>query len=202
MKPVGFLTIDEGDVEDVAERVERLLPGAHVSRVAAAERFVALLEDLMPSGVPAPAFVDQARRNAELRWQLLEEFGALDGGAVHELSGSRSKNTRQTASRWQRDGRIFAVEHKGQLLYPGFQFDRHTGQPKAAVADVLAALPEGMRGWELATWWTDELDGLEGRRPVVVLDGDPEAVIAAAGREAREWAFAVGEDVCLATSGT
>lgn len=95
-----------------------------------------------------------------------------------------------------------AAERKGRLLYPGFQFDRRTGQPKAAVADVLAALPAGLRGWELATSWTDELHGLEGRRPVDVLAEDPDAVCAAAAREAREWVFAAGEDISLTTPGT
>ena len=81
---------------------------------------------------PSPAVVLQARRNAEARTALLEEFGALSATDVAELAGSTAKNTSALAGRWRRDGRILAVEHHGASLYPGFQFT-DTGQPRPVV---------------------------------------------------------------------
>jgi hypothetical protein len=197
---VGYVSVDD-DVADTERVVERMSAvAAEVSATYALEpgtsvEFVRLVDTLAPDRVPTPAFVDQARRNAELRWGILSEFGALDARQVHELAGSRSGNPRQTASRWQRERLIFAVEHKRRTLYPGFQFDAERRRPEPAVADVLRALPAGMRGWELASWWTGAADALQWRRPVDVLGTDPAGVVAAAAAEARAWALAAGEDV-------
>lgn len=196
---VGYVGIDdEGDAERVIERLSEVaseMPGTYVLRRDPAAAFGQLVDTLAPEHVPSPAFVDQARRNAEMRQAVLAEFGGLDAKQVHELSGSRSRNARQTASRWRSDGLVFAVEYRGRTLYAGFQFDIEARRPKRAVAAVLRALPVAMRGWELASWWTQPQDALQGRRPADVLDHDPASVLAAAAAESREWTLAAGEDL-------
>ena len=140
-----------------------------------------LIDMAMPalSGRPHPAVLDQARRNAEFRADLLERYEVLDAGQVHRLYGSKADNTAALAGRWRSAGKIFGVEHRGRLLYPAFQFDA-AGRPKPVVAEILQAL--GGRGaWQVASWFTAPNGWLpDDRRPVDVMDADPDAVAAAA----------------------
>lgn len=140
-----------------------------------------LIDVAMPalSGRPHPAVLDQARRNAEFRADLLERYEVLDAGQVHRLYGSKADNTAALAGRWRSAGKIFGVEHRGRLLYPAFQFD-DAGRPKPVVAEILQAL--GGRGaWQVASWFTAPNGWLpDDRRPVDVMDTDPDAVAAAA----------------------
>lgn len=140
-----------------------------------------LIDVAMPalSGRPHPAVLDQARRNAEFRADFMERYDVLDAGQVHRLYGSKADNTAALAGRWRSAGKIFGVEHRGRLLYPAFQFD-DAGRPKPVVAEILQAL--GGRGaWQVASWFTAPNGWLpDGRRPVDVMDADPNAVAAAA----------------------
>ncbi len=147
------------------------------------------IEALMPpAAVPGRAAVLQARRNAEARAALLAEFGALTSSEVADLAGSRARNRAALANRWRKEGRILAVSHRGQTLYPGFQLDED-GRPRPEVAEVLAALGEGMGAWEVALWFTSASGWLGGARPVDLLDREPERVVAAARREAQGLVF-------------
>jgi hypothetical protein len=133
--------------------------------------------------VPTPAVVLQARRNAEARSALLEEFGALTSAEVAELAGSDAKNASALASRWRREGRIVAVDHHGTAYYPAFQFDAG-GKPRPVIAEVLEHLD--VSPWQQALWFTTANGWLDGRRPVDVLDEQPAAVVAAAREALRE----------------
>jgi hypothetical protein len=146
------------------------------------------LTEAMTPVVPItpPPVVLQARRNAEARATLLAEFGALTSAQVAELAGSEAKNTSALAGRWRREGRVIAVEHHGATYYPGFQFDAE-GRPKPVVADVLRHLAApSMTPWQRALWFTTANGWLSGRRPVDVLDDEPEEVVAAARDALRE----------------
>jgi hypothetical protein len=141
-----------------------------------ADRFI------LDSPVPSPAQALQGQRNGEARWELLVEFGAYSSGEIAEHR-SRAQNPYSFASRWRREGKIFSVPHLGKRLFPGFQFDPETLDPYPVVALVLAALPrEEMSDWEVALWWTADNGWLDGRRPVDLMDEDPDAVVAAARR--------------------
>jgi hypothetical protein len=136
--------------------------------------------------VPSPPVVLQARRNAEARTRLLTEFGALTAAQVAELAGSEARNTSALAGRWRREGRILAVDHHGTTYYPGFQLDAE-GKPRAVVADVLKWLTRpDMTSWQQALWFTTANGWLDGRRPVDLLDDEPQSVIAAATEALRE----------------
>lgn len=145
-----------------------------------------LIEVAMPvlSVRPHPAILDQARRNADFRADFFERYDVLDAGQVHDLYGSKAENTAALAGRWRNAGKIFGVEQRGRILYPAFQFDE-TGRPKPVVAAVLQAL--GKRGpWQVASWFTAPNGRLpDDRRPVEVIDTDPDAVADAARETAR-----------------
>ena len=187
------LVVSEHDLDE--DQVEKTLEptGARVVFFSSMQsRFNDVVNVLAPMGVPSPAWLEQARRNAEERHRFLVEFGALDSEEVATLARSRSANRRSLAQRWRSEGRIFGVEIQGRYVYPGLQFDPENGQPKPAIARVLKSLPERLRdgGWQLALWWDNAVDTLEFRRPVDVVDADPEAVVLAARGEAKEWAQA------------
>lgn len=152
------------------------------------EPFDEVVNALMPRGeVPGPGFLAQARRNAEARQAFLDAHGALTAEEVADFAESSAGNRRQTAHRWASDRRIFAVVHRGQTLYPGFQLDAGTRRPRSGVKTALEALPAGMTGWALALWWdTPVLDGEEWVSPLDLID-DPERLARVADAEAAGW---------------
>lgn len=140
-----------------------------------------LIEIAMPelSHRSHPATLDQARRNAAFRSDFLREYDVLDARQVHELYGSTADNAAALASRWRSAGKIFGIDVTGRTLYPAFQFDE-SGKPKPIVSKVLKIL--GPRGpWQIASWFTTPNGWLPNdRRPVEVMDDEPEDVVAAA----------------------
>jgi hypothetical protein len=143
-----------------------------------------LIDLLTPTfDVPRPAAVLQARRNSEARREFLEEFGALTSAEVADLAGSTAENRSALATRWRKEGRIFAVTLHEILLFPGFQFDDE-GRPLEAIAHTLDALSaRELSEWEVALWFTKRTGWLSDRRPVDVMRDDPDAVVEAARRE-------------------
>jgi hypothetical protein len=138
---------------------------------------------LSPAEEPSAAEIAQLRRNAEARKVFLAEFGALTSKQVAELAGSRATNQAALANRWKAQGRIFAVEAGGRSLFPAFQF-ADNGQARPVVAEVLAAFGPKAAGWQTALWFTGANGWLGAKRPVDLLESAPEAVAAAARREA------------------
>lgn len=138
---------------------------------------------LSPAEEPSGAEIVQLRRNAEARKAFLAEFGALTSKQVAELVGSRATNQAALASRWKAQGRIFAIEVGGESLFPAFQLAAD-GQARPVVAEVLAAFGPKAAGWQTALWFTGANGWLGAKRPVDLLESEPEAVAAAARREA------------------
>lgn len=182
-------------VGDSAEPVDRLLGALESAErrglvpllvaVRAPERAAVghLIESMLPQdppAVPSRAQVLQARRNAEARLDLLREFGYLTAEQIAE-GRSRAANRSALAGRWRSEGKIFGVEWKGRMLYPGFQFDEQ-GASLPVIANVLAALPrDRMSDWELALWWASANGWLSGDRPVDRLnDSDKQPLVDAA----------------------
>jgi hypothetical protein len=148
-----------------------------------------LIEAMLPkSALPTAPAVLQARRNAAAREEMISEFGLLGSSEVAELAGSRAGNRAALANRWKQEGRLFTVTHRGETLYPGFQFDGK-GQPLPAVAQVLKTLGRQSYDWELALWFTARNGWLGAKRPVDLLEREPAAVVEAARREAEELVF-------------
>ncbi len=145
-----------------------------------------LIEALLPDqlAVPTPAAVQQAQQNAAARNALLQEFGALRSQDVADLAGSRASNRAALANRWRTENRVLAVPVHDELLYPGFQFTDE-GRPRPAVGATLGWLRSDPHttDWQAALWFVTPTGWLGGRRPVDVLDDDPDAVVEAARRE-------------------
>lgn len=167
--------------------VEVVGPSSATRSDRSKRRLPELIESMMPSEVPTAPMVLQARRNSAARVELMNEFGLLTSSDVAELNRSKAGNRAALASRWKREGKIFGVKHDGKDWFPGFQFET-AGRPREIVGRVLDALG-GARGWETALWFTGASGYLDGRRPVDVLDDDPEAVVEAARREVDEVYF-------------
>ncbi|HWF51616.1 MAG TPA: hypothetical protein VG294_13340 [Solirubrobacteraceae bacterium] len=154
--------------------------------VAHAQTVNRLVDVLMPDQtvLATPAVILQARRNAEARNGLLAEFGAFRSHEVADLAGSHASNRAALANRWRAENRVVAVPVRDELLYPGFQF-ADEGRPRPAIKAVLDALRSDPHttDWQAALWFATPTSWLGGRRPVDVLDEDPEAVTEAARRE-------------------
>jgi hypothetical protein len=186
--------------EAVAEVAEQAEPDSTPSTMSALEAIASavaraleqresmsdLIEQLTPKAISSSPAVLQARRNAAARLELFEEFGFLTAGDVSDLAGSTATNRSALATRWRKEGRIFAIPRHGTLYYPLFQFGED-GRPLPAIAEVLAAFKgAGMSDWEVALWFTSGNGWLDDRRPVDVLAPDPEAVVVAASHETDE----------------
>jgi hypothetical protein len=150
-----------------------------------------LVDALMPDEIalPTPAAVLQARRNAEARSALLEEFGALRSQEIADLAGSRASNRAALANRWRAESQVVAVPVGDELLYPGFQFTAE-GRPQPAVGAALHFLCSDPHttDWQAALWFVTPTGWLGGQRPVDLFDDDPKAVIEAARQEVSDFA--------------
>ena len=140
-----------------------------------------LIDMAMPmvSERTSAAAIYQARRNAILRAEFLRTCELLDAEQVHALYGSSARNRAALAARWRSDRKIFAIEHRGRLLYPAFQFDE-VGRPKAVIGKVLEALGHRTGPWQTAIWFTTPNSWLDRRRPLDLLEREPDRVIDAA----------------------
>ena len=140
-----------------------------------------LIEMAMPmlSERTSSAVIYHARRNASLRAEFVRTCELLDAEQVHALYGSSAKNRAALAARWRSDRKIFAIEHRGRLLYPAFQFDE-VGRPRAVIGRILKALGPGTGPWQTAIWFTTPNSWLDRRSPLDLLESEPDRVIDAA----------------------
>jgi hypothetical protein len=147
-----------------------------------------LIESMLPAAVPSAPAVLQARRNALAREELFKEFGAYTSAEIADLAGSKASNKAALANRWKQEGRIFSVTHHGATYFPAYQFDIE-GRPRPVIAQVIKALGSKWSEWELALWFTSGTGWLDGRRPVDLLESEPEEVALAAERKAEGLLF-------------
>lgn len=133
---------------------------------------------------PAAPETSQLRRNAEARRAFLAEFGTLTSAEVASLASSRARNRAALANRWRAEGRIFAVQAGGQVLFPAFQFSDDDARPRPVIAATLALFKDRLSDWQTALWFTGRNGWIGARRPVDLLASDPEAVVEAAHQEA------------------
>jgi hypothetical protein len=138
---------------------------------------------MLPDSVPSPAETWHAQQSAQAREELLREFGALTAeqvaDQVADQAHSKAANRSALASRRHSEGRVIGVPWHGRMLYPAFQF--RDGRPSPVVERSAATLRNrGLSGWPLALWFATPSGWLRDRRPVDLLDEDPERVLAAA----------------------
>jgi hypothetical protein len=126
----------------------------------------------------SPAEEQLLRENAELRAEFFEEVPVLTAAQVGRNAHSRSTNPSEPASRWKREGRIFAVTRGKTDLFPAFQFDEN-GQPRPIIREILGILPPEMSPWQRAFWFVSANGWLDGAYPVERLE-ERDAVLDAA----------------------
>jgi hypothetical protein len=149
--------------------------------------FEAVLEDAegnetaLPDGM-APELLS---RYEKAREGAVKEFGLLRSEDLARAIHSTAGNVSLVASKWRRRGEIFAVNYGGKPGYFAFLLDPMTGRPKPAISKIIQAFPPNTDGWRLALWLTSANPRLANRRPVDVLDRNPEQVIEAAKGENR-----------------
>ena len=132
----------------------------------------------MTSDAPhAPVEAQLEIDNAALRAEYLKETPLMTAAEVRAASGLAPRNRSEPASRWKREGRLFAVRRSGVDLYPAFQLV--DGVPLPVIKEILAALPRHMTGWQIAMWFASGNGWLQGAEPQKRLAA-PDAVIAAA----------------------
>jgi hypothetical protein len=126
----------------------------------------------------------QSAMQVEAQAELAREFGLWTAAEVADLGASTADNRSAMASRWEKEGQIFAVVADGQRRFPGFQLDpRSSFRPRPIVGDVVSMLRDaGYEGWEIALWWTTRLGALADQRPVDRLD-DVDSLLQAAQAE-------------------
>lgn len=139
-----------------------------------------LLRDVEPA-LMGPEHIKQLHLQAEARQGFLTQVPLLTSEEVGSLLGSAAKNRSAMASRLKREGKLFAVAHRGADHFPAFQIV--DGAPHPAIERVLEAF-EGESPWTVALWFQAPSGWLGGERPMDRLGAEPDRVVAAAERTA------------------
>jgi len=145
------------------------------------EAFNSIVEALVPD-VPMPHHtLLQARMVADARKAVLETGDWLTAAQVAQIAGFSATNPSAQPNKWKRDGQIFVLRHRGVDYFPGYGLDPATDfRPVKAMAKVLAVFQGKKDEWALAYWFASVNGFLGGRRPLDLLIGAPDRVIAAA----------------------
>ena len=167
-------------VRTFLENVVRVTGTLEASRQEAA---IAKLAEIILPDTLADARGALAADNLDLRDRFIAQTSPLTSAEVGVQAGHRSKNPYATAARWKKAGDLFSVQHRGTEYFPAFQF--REGRPHPTIKKVLAALPTGLSPWQRALWFVSTNGWLGNKAPADLLD-NPNAVVAAARREALE----------------
>jgi len=148
-----------------------------------AQLFEARIDRLVDVYLDEDPFADVERRidddNAVFRARYLAQVPCLTSQELHRRRGGAGRNTSQLAASWKRQGRVFAVTHRGRDLFPSFQFD-DDGTPRALMAEVLRVLPTHFSPWQRAAWFAAANPELDGDSPADRIRAGDRAVIDAA----------------------
>jgi hypothetical protein len=163
----------------LVDKTMRALPRiASKKRDLITERNIEILINMLLEGEDhAQIDEDLILDNAHLRASYLKSIPTLDSAKVRLLSGLKPKNKSEPASRWKREGRVFAVRHAAIDLFPAFQF--HDDAPRPAIKKILKALPDHLTPWQIAFWFASGNGWLDSKSPQECL-GTPDLVIKAA----------------------
>lgn len=140
------------------------------------ESNIAVLMDMMANNQAMPATTLEIR-NARIRAEYLDRVQCYKAAEVREQSGLKPKNPSEPASRWKREGKIFALRKAGIDLYPSFQF--RDGQPRPVIKRILTILEKDYSPWQIAFWFEGGNGWLDGAKPKNCLEQFDEVVLAA-----------------------
>ena len=174
----------EGLVELLERTLETLPPLAAERGYRLSEANIEKILDVILSDAPRHRVENELDvDNARLRSRYLQETPLLTGAEVRTASGLNPRNKSEPASRWKREGKLFAVRRAGIDHYPAFQFV--DGSPQPVIKAILAALPKDMTGWQIAMWFASGNGWLDGAEPQERLS-EPGAVVDAARKMAEQ----------------
>jgi len=138
--------------------------------------------DLLTENIEVPtAAIIEGRMRANAIRHLVETGSWLRAGQIADQGGYSQRNRAEPASRWKREGRIFAITFKGEDLYAAYQFDGSL-QPRPVIAQVLKLFQHKLDAWKIAAWFASVNGWLRSERPLDCLD-DPARVLEAARQE-------------------
>ena len=148
------------------------------------EKLQKLIEAITPElQLPlSPSAIEQVKRNSTARVNFLEHFDTYSSNDIYRMNDSTATNKAALASGWRSKGRVFAVNHKSELRYPAFQFDKDA-KPRKVIADVIKLFEKENADWQLALWFVTPNSILSGQAPIEVIKSDPKALIDAANEE-------------------
>ena len=115
--------------------------------------------------------------NLEWRSRYLNEMPMLTAADIHAMSGMRSKNRSEPASRWKAEGKTLGIRVQGRDFYPDFQFE--DGSPRPIMKRILDAMPDHMTAWQKVAWFASGNGWLDGAAPQDCLE-EGNSVVAAA----------------------
>lgn len=99
----------------------------------------------------------------------------LKAKEVGDRAAPLAENKHSLVSRWQKAGKIFAIERAGVKYYPNYIFDA-LGNPIPEVAEVLKSF-EGYTPIRVASWFESTSSAAGGKRPRELLSNEPKSVI-------------------------
>lgn len=100
------------------------------------------------------------------------------GDEVGQRHNAKAKNKHAAVSRWQGEGKVFAIERTGQRLYAAYLFDEFWN-PRPEIAQILKIF-NGYTPFRIASWFESINPALGGKRPREVIRSNPDAVVGAA----------------------
>ena len=171
------MLLEQGERD--AEALARLLAATADAWDRQGHRLEELIEALTPERLELPT----RRRCCRPAATRGKDRPAAGVRCARQRPGRRAgrlarANRAALANRWRAEQRVLAVPMGDELLYPGFQFTAE-GKPHPAVGAALAELRADPRlsDWQAALWFAGSNGWLGGRRPIDLLDDEPDAVV-------------------------
>lgn len=123
------------------------------------------------------------------RWRAIEDrFGLYTAAEVADLVGSVARNRSEYATVRHRKGALMAIRRRGQLLFPGFQFDPDRSAVRSVVPQLIRVFTAVGWSHESMTQWCAAPQGyLDDDVPADVMGVRPVDVLEAARDVAATW---------------
>ena len=164
----------------VKRALGRLPAVAEARSAAVREHHIDKLLEIIADDIPSAstdAELEIENENAKMRAAYLAEVTLLTATQVRAQSGLNPRNKSEPASRWKREGKIFAVRKGVSYFYPAFQFEN--GQPRPVIRKILAEIADRFTPWQIAFWFESGNGWLDGEEPQNCLDRIEDVVMAA-----------------------
>ncbi|WP_233236090.1 hypothetical protein [Bordetella sp. LUAb4] len=143
--------------------------------------FQTMVEAAAPKAPIEPHVMLQAQMIGKARKAVLESGDWLTAAQVAHVAELSELNPSAQTSKWKRGKQIFAIEHKGVDLFPGYGLDPERNfRPRQSLKQIIEVFGDARSSWALAIWFMSANGLLGGKAPKDVLATHPEKVLAAA----------------------